>query len=35
VQNLDIPQAAKDELMALSPSAYTGNATQQASKIGS
>ena len=35
VQNLDIPQAAKDELMALSPAAYTGNAAQQASKIGS
>ncbi|SET66882.1 adenylosuccinate lyase [Marinobacter segnicrescens] len=33
VQNLDIPQAAKDELMALSPAAYTGNAAQQASKI--
>lgn len=35
VQNLDIPRAAKDELMALSPAAYTGNAAQQASKIGS
>ena len=35
VQNLDIPQTAKDELMALSPAAYTGNAADQAGKIGS
>jgi adenylosuccinate lyase len=35
VQGLDIPQAAKDELMALSPSDYTGNAAEQAGKIGS
>ncbi|GGY84857.1 adenylosuccinate lyase [Marinobacter zhanjiangensis] len=35
VQNLDIPQAAKDELMALTPARYTGNAAQQAGDIGS
>ena len=35
VQNLDIPQAAKDELMALTPANYTGNAAQQAGDIGS
>lgn len=35
VQNLDIPQAAKDELMALTPATYTGNAAQQAGNIGS
>ncbi|MGM0569588.1 adenylosuccinate lyase [Marinobacter sp.] len=33
VQNLDIPQAAKDELMALTPAAYTGNAAEQAGNI--
>ncbi|MFL1483939.1 adenylosuccinate lyase [Marinobacter sp. LN3S78] len=35
VQNLDIPQAAKDELMALTPANYTGNAAEQAENIGS
>ena len=35
VQNLDIPQAAKDELMALTPANYTGNAADQAENIGS
>jgi adenylosuccinate lyase len=35
VQNLDIPEAAKDELMALTPANYTGNAAQQAGDIGS
>ncbi|MFC4260394.1 adenylosuccinate lyase [Marinobacter lacisalsi] len=35
VQSLDIPQAAKDELMALTPATYTGNAAQQAGNIGS
>ena len=33
VQNLDIPQAAKDDLMALTPGNYTGNAAEQAGKI--
>lgn len=33
VQELDIPQSAKDDLMALTPAAYTGNATDQAQAI--
>lgn len=33
VQNLDIPQAAKDELMALTPANYTGDAAEQAGNI--
>lgn len=35
VQNLDMPQAAKDELMALTPASYTGNAAEQARNLGS
>ena len=33
VETLDIPQAAKDELAALSPSTYIGNAVTQAERI--
>ena len=33
VQTLDIPQAAKDELMALTPANYTGNAAEQAGNL--
>ncbi|MFW5825255.1 MAG: adenylosuccinate lyase [Marinobacter sp.] len=33
VQNLDIPQAARDELLALTPAGYTGNAAIQAGNI--
>ncbi|TBW59138.1 adenylosuccinate lyase [Marinobacter halodurans] len=33
VRNLDIPQAAKDELLALTPATYTGNAADQAKAI--
>ncbi|SFR48539.1 adenylosuccinate lyase [Marinobacter daqiaonensis] len=33
VQSLDIPQQARDELMALTPASYTGNASVQAGAI--
>ncbi len=33
VQNLDMPQSARDELLALTPASYIGNATTQAGNI--
>ena len=33
VQNLDIPDAARRELLGLTPERYTGNAAEQAAKI--
>jgi len=33
VQGLDIPDAAKQQLMALTPASYTGNASEQARKL--
>ncbi|HIO29152.1 MAG TPA: adenylosuccinate lyase, partial [Marinobacter salarius] len=33
VESLDIPDAAKAELMELTPGSYIGNATQQARDI--
>ncbi len=33
VQNLDIPDAAKQQLMALTPETYTGNASEQARNL--
>ncbi len=33
INGLDIPQSAKDELLALTPAAYTGNGEQQARRI--
>ena len=33
IQSLEVPQAAKDELLALTPASYTGNAAEQAQKI--
>jgi Adenylosuccinate lyase len=33
IDTLDMPQSAKDELKALTPSLYTGNAAAQAKRI--
>lgn len=33
VEQLDLPEAARDQLLALTPSTYTGNAAQQAAQI--
>ena len=33
VQTLDMPQSARDELLALTPASYIGNATEQADNI--
>lgn len=33
VRTLDMPQAGKDELLALTPANYIGNATDQAKSI--
>jgi adenylosuccinate lyase len=33
VESLDMPDAARDELIALTPASYIGNATEQAKKI--
>ncbi len=33
VQSLDIPAAAKDQLLALTPASYTGNAADQAGRV--
>jgi adenylosuccinate lyase len=33
VESLDMPDAAKNELMALTPASYIGNATEQAKKV--
>jgi adenylosuccinate lyase len=33
VESLDIPEAARNELIALTPASYTGNASEQAKKL--
>jgi adenylosuccinate lyase len=33
VESLDMPEAARNELIALTPASYTGNASEQAKKL--